>query len=130
MADNSNNRPSRRAPRDIEERTYAFGVRVLRMVRVLPRDVAAMVIARQVARSGTSVGSSTEEARASHSKREFIQKMNYARKEARETFYWLRMIRDVGLIKPGRLAQLIQESEEILKITTAIVKKAGANESK
>lgn len=91
------------------------------MVRVLPRDIAGATMGRQVARSGTAIGANMEEARAAHTKREFVQKMNYARKEARETFHWLRMIRDVGLIRPTRLGPLIQESEELLRITTAIV---------
>jgi four helix bundle protein len=110
--------------KDIQARSYGFGVRVLKMVRALPRDIAGAAIGRQVARSGPGIGSNVEEAEAAHSKREFIQKMNYARKEARETFLWLRMIRDVGLLKPTRLGPLIQESEELVKILTAIVKSA------
>src|SRR5262245_13983408 len=110
-----------KSPRDIQARTYAFGVRVLKMVRVLPRDIASVAIGRQVARSGPGVGSNVEEAEAAHSKREFIQKMNYARKEARETFLWPRMIRDVGLLKSARMGPLIQESEELVRILTAIV---------
>lgn len=113
-----------KGPRDIEERTYAFGVRVLNMARMLPRDVGGAAVGRQVARSGPGIGANVEEARAAHSKKEFIQKMNYARKEARETFYWLRMIRDASLLKPARLGPLIKESEELLKIITAIVKTA------
>lgn len=48
--------------------------------------------------------------------------MGIARSEAREAHYWLRIIGEVGLVKPSRLVKIIKESEEILKILTAIVK--------
>ena len=111
-------------PWNIQERAYEFGVRVLKLVRAMPRDIGGMVVGRQVARSGTSIGANAEEAKAAHSKKEFIQKMNIARKEARETFLWLRMIRDAELMTPSRLANLLRESEEFVKIFTAIVKKS------
>src|SRR5262245_21443346 len=77
-------------PWSIQERAYLFGVRVLKLVRALPCDTAGQVVGRQVARSGTSVGANAEEEKAAHSRKEFIQKMNIARKEARETLRWLR----------------------------------------
>jgi four helix bundle protein len=80
------------------------------------------VIARQLARSGTSIGANVEEAQGSHSRAEFIRRMGIARSEARETFYWLRIIGETGMIKPSRLVKITAESEELLRILTAIVK--------
>jgi four helix bundle protein len=50
--------------------------------------------------------------------------MNVARREARETHYWLRLIAADGLVPAERLADLAQEAEEVVRILTAIVKTA------
>lgn len=63
-----------------------------------------------------------EEAIGAISKREFIQKMSIAAKEARETHYWLRLIRDAGLLSASQLDPLIQEALEIKIILAKTVK--------
>lgn len=107
----------------IQARSYCLGVRVLKLVRAMPRDPGAQVLARQVARSGTGVGANVEEAQSACSRREFIRKINIARTEARETHYWLRLIRDAGIMATDRLAEIIKESDEIVAILTAIERK-------
>ena len=109
---------------DIPQRTFAFAARVIRLIRSLPKDVAGQVIARQVAKSATSVGANVEEAQGSHSKAEFARRMGIARSEARETFYWLRLIAESEMLPRDRLQDLVQESEELVKILTTIVKKS------
>lgn len=109
---------------DIPERTFVFAARVLKLVRSMPTDVAGQVVARQMAKSATSIGANTEEAQGSHSKAEFARRMGIARSEARETFYWLRLIAEVGLLDKRRLQDITQEAEELVKILTTIVKKA------
>ena len=107
---------------DIHERTFALAARILRLVRAMPNDVAGRTVARQLARSGTSVGTNTEEAQGSHSRKEFAHRMNIARSEARETLYWLRLIEATDLIASERLGEIRNEAEEIARILTAIVK--------
>ncbi|MBN1976324.1 MAG: four helix bundle protein [Anaerolineae bacterium] len=77
---------------DIQERTFEFTVRVVKLVDQLPRTTAGIVIGRQIVRSATSIGANVEEADAAESKQDFIHKMSIAHKEARETRYWLRII--------------------------------------
>ena len=72
---------------DLCERTFIFGVRITKMVRRLPRDVAGYEIGRQVLRSGTSIGANTEEADAAESTDDFLHKMKIALKEAQETSF-------------------------------------------
>lgn len=78
-------------PRDIQERSFEFGVRVVRLVDRLPRTVAGMKIGQQLIKSGTSVGANLQEADAAESKRDFIHKVGIALKESQETHYWLRL---------------------------------------
>jgi four helix bundle protein len=109
---------------DIQARSFELAVRVLKLVRAMPRATGSQVIARQIARSGTSIGANVEEAQGSHSKADFVHRMNVARREARETHYWLRLIAADGLVPAERLADLAQEAEEVVRILTAIVKTA------
>lgn len=107
---------------DIRERTFEFAVRISRLVDALPKTVSGAVIARQLARSGTSIGANIEEAEAAHSKAEFARRMNIARAEARETHYWLRLIAARELVSAGKLSKIVAESDEIIRILTAIVR--------
>lgn len=107
---------------NIQERSFGFAVRIIKLVRSMERDTASWVVARQIARSGTSIGANIEEAQGAHSKADLIHKMNISRREARETHYWLRLLAETGLLPRRRLKELIQESEEIVRIPAAIVK--------
>ena len=110
--------------RDIEERTLAFAVRMVKLVNALPRTVAGNVIARQVMRSGTSVGANVQEAQGSQPKKDFIRWMNIARGEAHEVLYWLRLIGEAELLPEERLEDLTAEADELVRILTAIVKRS------
>jgi len=79
------------------------------------------ILSKQVVRSGTSIGANVE-AGAGQSKKDFISKMAISSKEARETNYWLRLLRDSQLCEGIDYTNLINESEEIIKILTSIVK--------
>ena len=113
-----------RAQPGIQERSFGFALRILKVVRALGRDAACQAIARQIARSGTSIGANVEEAQGAHSKVDFTRRMNIARAEALETRYWLKLIAAAGLLPKGRLAPLIQEADELVRILVAIVKKS------
>ena len=114
-------------PEPIEERTYRFALRVLKLVSSMPPTVAATVLGRQVLRSATSIGANVEEAKGASSRRDFTNKMNIALKEARETYYWLRLVRDAGILSEERLAPIVQESLEIKKILSATVRSSREN---
>jgi len=74
---------------DLLERTFEFAVRVVNLCRNLDKSPgASQTLARQLLRSGTSIGANIEEGQASQSKADFISKYSIACKEARETHYW------------------------------------------
>ena len=111
----------------IEERVYRSALRVVKLVQVMPRGVAGEVLARQLLRAATSIGANVEEAIAAESKRDFTHKMSIAHKEARETHYWLRLVRDAEMFSPERMCDSIQESLEIKKILSATVRTSRAS---
>lgn len=109
-------------PQDIAERVFIFATRVLRMTTQLPKNSINMVLINQIIRSVTSIGANIEEARGGHTKTDFTYGMNIAKKEARETLYWLKLIVEMNSSFSSRLNLLLQENEEIIKILTTIVK--------
>jgi len=106
----------------IKERTYEFAIEIINLVNKLPKNTGGYVLGRQLIRSGTSIGANIEEATAAFSKDDFIFKVSIALKEARETNYWLRLIKDSGLLKSVDLDSIISEAENIKNILSAIVK--------
>ncbi|MFH1748937.1 MAG: four helix bundle protein [Planctomycetota bacterium] len=106
----------------IQERSFAFAVRIIRLVRALPRDISGHVVSRQIARCGTSIGANVEEAQAAQSKADFARRMNIARAEAKETLYWLRLLAESEMIGRSRIEELTTEADELVRILTAIVK--------
>jgi len=111
----------------IEERTYQFALRVVKLVAALPQGVAAAVLGRQLLRAATSIGANVEEAIGAPSKRDFTNKMTIALKEARETHYWLRLIRDAGMLDEARMAPIVQEALELKKILSVTAKTSREN---
>ncbi len=113
--------------KDIRERTFAFGLRIINLSYHLPENRAGKVLCNQILRSGTSIGANVEEATAAYSREDFAFKMSIALKEARETHYWLRLVRDAGVLKPNRLDSILGETEEIKNILGSIVSKVRGN---
>jgi four helix bundle protein len=105
----------------IQEKTYQFALDIIILYKKM-REQNEFILSKQVVRSGTSIGANVEEAGAGQSRKDFISKMAISSKEARETNYWLRLLRDSQLCKGIDYTNLINESEEIIKILTSIVK--------
>ncbi len=117
--------------KDIIKRTYKFALRTLYIARKLPNNPVASKIIGQLVGSGTSMGSNTEEASAGFSKNDFTFKMSIASKESREANYWLRLLRDSGLVKDkgfyDEVIDAIGEPDQLKRILTKIVKTSQVN---
>lgn len=116
--------------RDIEERTLQFGVRIMHLSRTISRSNVDYVLARQLLRAGTSVGANVAEAQGATTRREFARKMAIAHGEAREAHYWLRLIRETGVVKPEQLVSILDEAEQLIRILVAIVKRSRMEKKK
>jgi len=108
---------------DINERTFNFALRIIKLCQALNKSyvMEKNILAKQLFRSGTSVGTNVEEAQAGQSRSDFVHKMAIALKEARETNYWLRLLEASEILPKKKLTELIKESNEIKKILGAII---------
>jgi four helix bundle protein len=87
-------------------------------------DAVAQVLGKQVLRSGTSVGANYREAARGRSKAEFVSKIGDSLKEAEETEYWLELLVDSGCIRARKMADLLDETRQLIAILTTIDKRA------
>jgi len=113
--------------KDLRERLSSFALRIVNFVKALPESWIALEIGKQLLHSGTSIAANYEEACGAFSKDDFIYKINTSLKEARESNYWLRLIRDTKISGSGELNYLTQESEELSNILGKSVKTARGN---
>lgn len=111
------------------EKSYAFAVRIVKLSKWLANEKKAYQLADQVLRSGTSIGANMEEAVGGQSRRDFVAKSSIAYKEARETHYWLRLLRDTDHLDDKMAASLLADCEELLRLLTSILLTTKANEA-
>lgn len=106
----------------IREKSYAFAVNIVSVCRKLQRDQREYVLSKQLLRSGTAIGANIEEAIGSYSRKEFSSKLSISYKEARETLYWIRLLRDTNTLQSDAVQQLISDTKELLRIIGSIQK--------
>lgn len=107
----------------IRDRTKIFALRIIRLNTSLPKSTEAQVIGKQILRSGTSVGANYREASRSRSDTEFIAKFGVCLQELDETSYWLELLTEAQIVPNSKLANLIDETNQLLAIFTSISKK-------
>jgi len=110
----------------IQAKSYTFALRMVKLYQFLCDENKEFVLSKQIVRSGTSIGANVEEAIGAQSGKDFLSKMNIAYKEARETHYWLRLLRDSEMLSSDQAASIIDDCEEFLKISGSIIKTTRA----
>ncbi|MCU0592322.1 MAG: four helix bundle protein [Desulfobacterales bacterium] len=109
---------------DLRERTKRFALRIIKLASVMPRTREADIIAKQIVKSGTSVGANYREATRARSKAEFTAKVGVVEQEADETLYWLEIVRECGWVNSELVGGLATEADELVAIFTTIGKRS------
>ena len=114
----------------ILNKTYDFGLRILKLYLHLRKNKIDIGLCSQILNSGTSIGANVEEAVGGSSRKDFINKLQVAYKESRETRYGLRLLKDGKIIEKKLAESFIQDCEEIIRILTTILNSSkGSNNS-
>ena len=112
-------------PHDIRDRSFEFAVRIVNLCQSIESGPGVeQSLASHLLKSGTSIGAQVEDAHGGHSKEDFTAKMGTACKEARETNYWLRLLAATNIVSDTKLEPLADESNQLVAILSAIVKKS------
>jgi len=104
----------------IVQKSYAFALQIIQLYKLLV-EKKEFVLSKQMLRSGTSIGANIHEAVSSQSKRDFVHKLAIAVKEARETSYWLNLLKDSEYITTDEFDKVNSSCNEIIKILNSII---------
>jgi four helix bundle protein len=105
----------------IAGKSYAFALEIIGIYKFLSSEKKEFVLSKQLLRCGTSIGANVHEAVSSESKRDFVHKLSIALKEAKETSYWLNLLRDGDYILDEQFQRLNSSCTEIIKILNSII---------
>lgn len=119
--------PSESRVVDVGDRTFRFAVRVVDVCQGLEKwSDAARLLARELLQSGTAIGVAVEEASGAATRGEVVNCYATARQRARAAQYWLRLLKACNLGNLAEIERLISESEKLVAILSAALKKAAA----
>ena len=111
----------------IKEKSYKFSLRIIKLYMYLSDEKKEYVLSKQILRAGTSIGANIEEAIGGISKKDFLNKIYTAYKEARETNYCIRLLKDSMIIESKLADSLSNDCLELIKITGKIISTSKAN---
>jgi four helix bundle protein len=104
------------------KKSYGFALDIVKFCNYLISEKREFILSKQLTRSGTSIGANVEEAIGAQSKKDFLYKLTISYKEARETKYWLRLLRDSDIVTEYEVKGLIEKVEELIRIIGSIQK--------
>ena len=111
----------------IVDKSYAFAVGITRYCIEMQEQKKEYVLSHQLLKSGTSIGANIEESQGAISKAEFIAKIQISYKEAKETRFWLKLIRDAEVFQSSHSEQLLKDCDELIVILASILKSSKNN---
>ena len=106
----------------VQVKSYAFAIRIVKAYKYLVEHQKEYVLSKQLLRSGTSIGANIEEAIGGQSRKDFFAKLSIAYKEARESQYWIKLLRDTDYLSVEQSTSLLADADELLKIIGSIQK--------
>ncbi len=104
----------------IADKAYDFALQIISVYKELKKE-NEFELSKQILRSGTSIGANVNEAISAVSKKDFVHKLSISLKEARETKYWLHLLRDSGYINQKTFNKSNKDCEELIKILSSII---------
>lgn len=113
---------------DIYKLSKAFALRIVKLSTYL-NERHQYIIAKQIFRSGTSIGANVHEAKYAQSKADFVSKLNIALKETSETNYWLDLLNEANMISAEQYDSINDDCNRILAVLIKIIKSIKEKES-
>ena len=106
----------------LQQKSFLFALQIIKLSRHLKEIYNEFDIARQILKSGTSIGANIREARNVQSPTDFISKLSIALKEADETQYWLELIHAADMMSDQNYQSAINDLKELIAMLTSSIK--------
>ena len=106
----------------LKDKSKAFALRVIRLYKYLCEERKEYILAKQLLRSGTSIGANIAEAFYGQSEADFVSKLSIAQKETSETIYWLDLLHESDYLKQNEYDSVYSDAEELIKLLTSSIK--------
>ena len=113
----------------ILDKSFKFGLRILKLYIHLRKKKVDVGLCSQILDSGTSIGANVEEAVGGSSRKDFINKLQIAYKESRETRYWLRLLKEGEILEKKLADSFLKDCDEIIAILTAVLNSSKGRNS-
>ena len=110
------------------QKSKALAVRIIRFYKYLTDEKREFVLAKQILRSGTSIGANVRESYSAQSKVDFVNKLSIALKEADETLYWLELFVESEIITQSEYDSLAIDIKEVSALLASSIKTAKNNQ--
>ena len=105
----------------VQQKSFSFAIRIVNLYKYLVSEKKEFVLSKQLLKSGTSIGANVEESIGGQSEKDFLSKLSISYKEARETIYWLKLLKETEYISKNEFESMYNEAEEICKILAKII---------
>ena len=114
-------------PNIIKDKSFDLGKEIVLLYQLLVKDKHEYVLSKQLLRSGTSIGANTAEGISGRSRKDFYNGLSIAYKEARETFFWLTLLKETNYLTPEKVDPVLSKCDEIIRILCSILKTTNQN---
>jgi len=105
----------------IQDKSFAFAIRIVKLYKYLVEERKEFILSKQLLRAGTIIGANVEEAIGGQSRKDFISKISIAYKEARETIYWVKLLKATEYTQEKEADSIMNDAEELCKILFSIL---------
>ena len=109
------------------KKSFKFAVRVVKLYKYLCNDKKEYILSKQLLRSGTSIGANINEAQDAQSKADFISKLSISLKEARESKYWIKLLKETDYLSDKEADNILEDLIEVIKLLVSIIKTTKEN---
>ena len=107
--------------------TKAFAIRIIKLYKYLTDEKRELVMAKQVLRSGTSIGANVSESVFAQSRMDFVNKLSIALKEANETKYWLDLLVETEYLSNSQYESIVDNVKKIIGTLVNIINSTKNN---
>lgn len=114
----------------LRDKSVTFAIRIVKLNKILRDTRNETVLAKQILRSGTSIGANISESEYAQSKADFITKLHIALKEAAETKFWIEILSNTDYISESEKDSLMKDCLELIKLLAASINTTKKNQNK